>query len=433
ALAASALVISSLSAGCSAVKDAQSGLCCSDFVVGADMSGADFKMSGAANGEFHALAQASGDLSAVASASLTDVASACESIARDVGADTKKIADAEGTTGDQARATAWCDLAAATIKAKFSAKGDFGVSAKAVFVAPTCQASVSAQANCEASCTVDGKCDASAMVTCEGGKLPTVQCTGSCEGTADAPSISCTGSCSGKCTGSCSATADVAVACDGKCDGDCTVDGKAGSASGVQADGSCKGQCKGTCTAKGGAAVKCEGSCSGSCDAKCTAVPGSVKFECNGQCTKTDGSLPKCEGSAKLDCKVSADCEGSCSASVNAKAECTPPKVSLELSGTANVDVQAQIDAAISSIELNLPRLLVVLEARGKSFTAGISATADASAALIAKPGDLSVTAVACLVPIGDAVSKGVENFGVAISGSLSVAGAVGVPDPTKT
>ena len=207
----------------------------------------------------------------------------------------------------------------------------------------------------------------------------------------------------------------------------------AGSASGVQADGTCKGKCKGTCTAKGGASVACQGSCSGSCDAKCTAAPGQVKFECNGSCTKTDGSLPKCEGSAKLDCDVSADCQGSCSASVNAKAECTPPKVSLELSGTANVDVQAQIDTAIASIELNLPRLLVVLEARGATFTAGISATADASGSLIASPGDLSATAVACLIPIGAAVSKGVENFAAAISGSLSVAGSVGVPDPTKT
>jgi hypothetical protein len=235
------------------------------------------------------------------------------------------------------------------------------------------------------------------------------------------------------CTGSCTAEADVAVDCTGKCDGDCTVDGMAGSASAVQADGSCKGKCKGTCTASGGAQVACSGSCSGTCDAKCTASGGSAKFECNGTCTKTDGSPPKCEGSAELNCDVSADCKGSCSASVNAKAECTPPKVSLELTGTASADIQGQIDVAISSLEVNLPQLLVVLEARGQTFTAGIGATADASVSLLASPGDLSVTAVACLAPISDAVKAGVVNFTAAFNGALSVGLAIGVPDPTKT
>src|SRR5262245_59157762 len=69
------------------VPDPTGDLCCKDFVVGADMSGVDFGLEGEVAGEFSAFAQAGGDLSAVATGALDDVAIACENIARDLGAD----------------------------------------------------------------------------------------------------------------------------------------------------------------------------------------------------------------------------------------------------------------------------------------------------------------------------------------------------------
>jgi hypothetical protein len=436
ALAFCAVAVPMLIAGCNPsdnpITAAQNGLCCTKFVVGADMTGVDFGLTGQVDGKFKAFAQAGSDLAAVASAALTDVSTACEGIARDVGAASADITTVESMTGDQAAKTqAWCDLAKATITANFSAKGTFGVTAKAEFQPPTCSASVSAQANCEAGCTVSGTCTADAMVSCTGGKLPTVECTGDCTASAMAPSISCTGTCSGMCSGSCTAQANVAVDCTGKCDGDCTVDGMAGSASAVQADGSCSGKCNGTCTASGNAAVACQGTCSGSCDATCSVAPGSAKFECNGTCKTTDGSPPKCEGSAELSCDVSADCKANCQASVSAKAECTPPKVSLALSGTADASVQGQLDIAVASLETNLPQLLVVLEARGKAFTAGISASVDAGGTLTANVGDLSGQAVLCLPPIVSAIASASTNFAAAFQGAVSVTGAVGVPNPS--
>jgi len=435
ALALCAVTVPLLVSACNSddpLGSAANGLCCSSFVVGADMSGQSFGLKGQVKGQFVALAQAGGDLSAVATGALSDVALSCESIARDVGAKDADIATTEAMTGDpKAKTKAWCDLAAATLKANFSASGKFKATIGVDFQPPKCSASVSAQANCEASCTVDGKCTADAMVTCEGGKLPTVECTGKCAATVDVPSVSCTGKCSAKCSGSCSASVDAPqIDCEGKCDGKCTVDGTAASGSGVDAEGNCKGKCEGTCTAKpGSASAKCEGTCGGSCEGTCEATGGGAKFECNGKCDVTAGTPPKCEGSAELDCDVSAECKSNCSASVKAKAECTPPRVAVvfKTSAALDVDAQAQLNVAIASLETNLPQLLVVFKARGASFKAGIQATVDATVGLKANAGSLSGEAVLCVLPIASAVATAAENFAAALDGSVSVMGQVGV------
>ena len=434
ALALCAVTVPLLASACNSdnpLGSATDGLCCKQFVVGADLSGADFKLTGQLDGKFHAFAQAGSDLGALASASLTDVSVACESIARDVGASADDIATADATTGDAtAKLKAWCDLAVATIKANFSASGKFKAKASLAFQAPTCKASVSAQANCEAKCTVDGKCDASAMVTCEGGKPPIVDCKGDCKATVDVPAVSCSGSCSAKCTGGCTATADTpTIDCEGKCDGSCTVDGTAASGSGVQADGTCKGKCDGTCTASGGGVMaKCDGTCTGTCQGTCSATSGGAKFECNGSCTVDAGSPPRCEGSAKLDCNVDADCEGSCSASVKAKAECTPPQVSVALSADANLDAdaRAQLNVALASLETNLPQLLVVVQARGASFTAGLEGAVSAGTSLTTSIGSFSGEAALCVPVIVSAVGSASSNFAATLKAAASVTATFG-------
>ena len=429
ALAICAVTVPLLISACNSddpLGSATEGLCCKNFAVGADLSGQDFGLKGEVKGQFLALAQASADLGAVATGALTDVGIACESIARDVGAKDEDISAIDTSTdGPKAKAKAWCDLAAKTIKANFSASGKFKATIGIDYQAPKCSASVSAQANCEASCTVDGKCEASANLKCEGGKLPTVECTGKCAATVDVPSVSCTGSCTGKCSGGCTASVDAPqIDCDGKCEGTCTVDGTADSGSGIDAEGNCKGKCEGTCTAKpGSASAKCEGTCSGSCEGTCEATGGSAKFECNGKCDVTAGTPPKCEGSAELDCDVSAECKSNCSASVKAKAECTPPRVAvvIDAKGEINADLKAQLNVALASLETNLPQLLVVFEARGASFTAGIKASLDASVALSGNLGSLSGEAVFCVPPIVSALTNASADFKAAFDGSLAV------------
>jgi hypothetical protein len=430
ALAFTGLTIASLTSGCgenNPLTDAQKDLCCTEFVVGADLTGVDFELEGEIKGQYSALAQASADLAAVASGALTDVGIACENIARDLGAK-KADTDAAAAKTGAAKVTALCNLAQAQIDATFGASAEVKGKLTVDFQPPACTASIDAQAKCEGSCTVDASCDAMATPPkCTGGKL-TVECSGKCSGEANA-SVSCTGSCSGKCEGSCTAEAGATVACDGTCEGTCSADAAGGTEmNGIQADGSCKGKCEGKCTAKAGAKVECSGTCEGSCDASCEAKAG-VKFTCDGKC-EGDFEAPKCEGGkAELNCKADADCKANCSASASAKAECKPPalNVAYDVSGTASADAQVKIEAGLASLRANLPNLLVVLKARGAAFASGIEGTIDASGKIAGNAGDLSVKATACLIPIGSAVAEAAANFKASFDASVKVAGAAGI------
>jgi len=427
-LALTGVTVASMMTGCNKIADAQKGLCCSEFQVGADLSGVDFELDGKIDGQYRALAQASADLGAVAAGAITDVSIACENIARDMGADPKDTDAAAALTGS-AKVTAMCKLASAQIDATFGASASVQGKLTVDFQPPVCTASISAQASCEGGCDVDAKCDAMAKLpTCDGGKL-TVECSGSCDVTAMTPKISCTGSCTGKCEGSCKAEAGATVACDGTCEGTCTADAMGGTGKGIQADGSCQGQCDGKCTAKAGVMVDCKGTCEGSCDAKCDAQPGGVKMKCDGQCMG-DFEAPKCEGgTAKLDCKVDADCKANCSASASAKAECQPPSLNVDFAVTGKVDAaaQAKIDVGLASLKANLPNLLIVLKARGKAFADGISATVTASGKIAGSAGDLSGKATACLIPIGAAVESASGDFKATLDATVKVTGSAGI------
>lgn len=434
---ATLLALPVLAAGCSEdnpLSDATSALCCDDFQVGADLSGADFDLEGEADVRFKAFAQGASDLAAVATATLDDVRLACENIARDMGAEAADIEAAEGTSG-RAAVTAWCNLAVGQIEAKIGANGsgELGARLTVNFEPPRCEIAVDATLDCKAGCNVEAGCDVEAEPpTCTGGKL-TVECSGSCSGEANA-SVSCTGECTGTCSGSCTATAEApSIQCQGTCEGTCSANAQ-GTGNGAQADGSCNGFCSGTCTpTPGSAAVMCEGTCKGSCSAECTAQAG-VKFTCDGTC-EGDFEAPKCEG-GKLEvaCEMDADCEASCDGSASAKAECQPPSVSIdyELTASATAETQFELEAAVASLEVNLPALLLAFRARGDAFRVAAEGAVDAGGRIVANPGDLSVTAVACAGVIADTLIAAGQNFSVALDASVEVGGSLGI-SPTDS
>jgi hypothetical protein len=416
AFALTAVAISSLSAGCSAVKDAQNAACCSEFVVGQDLVNADFGVDASVKGSFNAYAQATGDLSATATATLGDVLTACQNIALDLGADPADKS-LDGQTGTDLT-KAWCKLAAAQISADFGAKGTLGGALAVDFTAPVCTASVQATADCEGSCDANANCDVKANPpTCEGGTL-SVDCKGSCTAKAGVD-LECTGECTGSCTGSCKATGGVKVDCKGKCDGTCSAAAAGGTGTGVQADGSCDGQCDGTCTLAANAPkIKCAGTCDGHCDATCKgSADASVK--CNGSCD-ADFTPLKCEGGTlKASCDVDAHCEASCNASASAKAQCTPPSVSINAEISADADVTAYT-AAIDSLKVNLPNLVLAVKGRGELFikNAGLAVTAGGE---IATSGGLNAKGSVCAIDIGIAIVQAVSNMTDAVSAATSV------------
>ena len=408
-----ALALPLITNGCSSVP-APPDLCCTDFKVGADLSGADFKVDASIKGQFTVLAQAGSDFSATATAMLDDVTSACQGIAQDLGATDADQKAADDETNPSKRVGKWCALAVAQLKASGAASGTLDIEPPQF----KCEASIDAKGGCQAKCDVSGKCDLKANPpTCTGGTLE-LECSGSCKAEVAGGSIDCKGSCDAVASGSCSA--DGGVKCQGKCEGTCE-----GGTAGASIQGNCDGMCKGTCSVTA-PDVKCNGTFEGKCKGTCAASGPSAKVECSGKCSGEVKPL-KCTG-GKLEggCKVDAKCDANCDASVSAKASCDVQPFRIVVKGTTAI--KANIEAAVATLRINLPKLILAVKARGEAI-AKIAAgfTGAGTASVVADPGKLGVKGTACAVAIVGALATGAENAKASIEAGLTVTSQIGL------
>jgi hypothetical protein len=384
-------------------------ICCTEFKVGADLSGVDFKVDADIKGQFAVLAQTGSDFSATATAMIDDVTNACRAIAQDLGAPDAEQDTAEANTDPTAKVKAWCTLAVGRLSAAGVAQGTLQITPPSF----KCEASIDAKANCQAKCDVSGKCDIKANPpVCTGGTLK-VECSGSCSASAEAPSFACKGKCSAAVKGSC--TAQGGVQCEGRCEGTCEGSTDSG--------GNCQGTCKGTCSVTKPEA-KCEGTFDGECKGTCEASGGSAKVECSGKCSAEATPL-KCEG-GKLEggCKVEAKCDANCDASVSAKASCDVQPFSITASGSAS----GGIEAAIATLKINLPKLILAVKARGEAMgRIAATLTGAGTASVVADPGKLGVKGTACALGIVGALVAGAGNAKASIEAGTSVTGAIGL------
>lgn len=374
-------------------------LCCNegDFQVGGTI-----ELEGTSGVALQAVA----DFSAIASASVDDLTTACRGIAEGLDASPEDRAAAEAIEDKRERMNAYCNLAVDQIGV-FTAM----VSVSVDFQPPQCSASVSAKANCQAKCSGSASCDIKANPpTCEGGRLE-VACSGSCTAEAGA-TLNCTGSCTGNCSGKCTADAG-GVECAGKCEGTCSAGGMAGG-TGIQADGTCEGICEGTCevTAPN---VQCSGTCEGSCDASCEATA-NASVTCDGSCD-ADFEPLRCEGGTlEGGCEVEASCEANCDASVSAKAECTPPQLTVNVTGDANIGgkLKAVLEANLGAVA-SLRGRLEGMAALSGTFVGNINADL------------LADIKVACIPVVIQAVGEAGQDVTAAFSATGSVAGSLGM------
>jgi len=361
---------------CDQVADAQSTLCCSEFVPGNDLSAVDWKLEGQANVNYGALMQAMADFSATATAMASDVSNACQAIATDLGADPNAVKETRADT----RATEWCQLAVAKIKEKAGA-----ASIQLDYQPPQCTVNASLQASCEARCSAKVECEvtpAQIIARCDPGKLSgrcSGQCSAKCEGSATL-AVTCDGTCSGACEGTCNGTCDNQLGnqCNGRC------------------NGTCQGKCRGTCEIAANSNVACEGDCTGGCDVEVTA--------------------PKCKAELSppsAECNADADCSASCKASASAKVDCTPPALTINAS--------AGIQDVIATLSVNMPKLLAVAEGRGPIMIDNAKDIVDISGSVSFD----STKAVACLVPASTAIAQAVSNIQASLTASVSVTAAV--------
>lgn len=392
ALAVAALMPAVLE-GCSSSSGGNP-LCCNEFQVGAQV---DANIGGSAQSQV--AVQAVADLGGIASAAVDDITTACMGIAQDLDAPQADQDSAAGAANKNDRMKAWCDLA---VKQIGSFKAQAGGTLSVVFQPPVCEASISAKADCQAKCSGGVKCDLKANPPkCTGGTLE-IECKGDCTASAGA-SVSCTGTCSGNCSGSCQA--EGGVKCAGKCDGACDVATDSG--------GNCNGTCKGTCavTAPG---VQCTGTCQGKCDAACKgSATASVK--CDGTCNADYQPLSCSGGKLEGGCTADAKCDANCNASVQAKASCTPPSVSVQFAGAASVDAAGKLEATLKA------HLGVIL-----AFKARLTAVADLTGTLKDNVGAVTDIKAACILPVATAVGQAFTDIGASASACGSVAGSVG-------
>jgi hypothetical protein len=92
---------------------------------------------------------------------------------------------------------------------------------------------------------------------------------------------------------------------------------------------------------------------------------------CKGGCD-VDYEEPKCEG--KLDppeCTMDADCKAGCEGRASLEAKCTPPRI--VITGTANADFAASLEAHLPAIYGVRAKLELVGEAAGKVGDAALS------------------------------------------------------------
>lgn len=229
-------------AGCG-TDPATTSVVCTDFRVGADLSGSTFGVKGTLEKPYSAFAQAAGDLASVANTMLRDVGASCRGMASELGApgDDPRVVNKEEP--DAVRG--WCAIASerfATMRPMLAAAGfELKVAAAKCTIDPVFQTS------CEARCRDDVRCE----------EKPTIE---RCP--ADARAGICDGKCTGTCTGTDTEGAPVDDAdCVGMCFGRCSAPMLAETCTATLEPPTCKGDhdCVNACLASTVARAACGG------------------------------------------------------------------------------------------------------------------------------------------------------------------------------
>ncbi|GAC1520614.1 MAG: hypothetical protein NVS3B10_21860 [Polyangiales bacterium] len=188
--------------------------------------------------------------------------------------------------------------------------------------------------------------------------------------------------------------AQLSGSCEGTCSGAC--------------DGTCNGDCEGTCAAKD-ASGKCAGKCDGTCHGKCEAT-------CHAKCEGT-WKAPKCQTQVKAP-SANANCEASCKAHAELKAECTPAKVEIVASVTGG-----EMAKLVETLTVHLPILIKAELVYGKRLAGAIETLVKVSAELPSAMGNAGLHAAACLGASAQATVKAQASIHVSVEASASVSG----------
>jgi hypothetical protein len=143
-----------------------------------------------------------------------------------------------------------------------------------------------------------------------------------------------------------------------------------------------------------------------------------ASVKCDGKCDADYQPLSCSGGKLEGGCKVDAHCQANCNASAQAKADCSPPELTVELQGSANADVAGKI---IATLKANLPLFLAIKAKFDIVGTLAGTLTANISVDTVADIKAACIPIVAATV--ADVATKQIPAI-VSVSGQIS--GSVG-------
>lgn len=370
---------------------------CTDFRPGADLSKTDFSAPKEIAATYGALAQAAADVSVVSATLVIHAQSACEDLARALGAGSS---DARlSAPRDRTGVKDTCALAAERVALARAALAAVGVVVTPI--SPRCSLDTSLQEACEARCKVDPSCvepPASARCAEEDRETTcTGLCQGPCVGTETAPST-CEGTCEGTCFGTCDSGKAKGKGAVSEDDGpDCAVDG-------CVCKGTCTGRCTATCTPRDGTGFACDGACR----AGCTGAVANTK--CIGALSR-----PTCAGDV--------DCQSACEASAAARATCEPAGIVVAVADRSKVD--AACARMVSALERDIPVLVVADSDHAKEMRTRASSLVDAAGRLLAQTQELGTEAAACGLVMAQAGTEAKDDLGAVSAAAQKVLAAL--------
>jgi len=141
-----------------------------------------------------------------------------------------------------------------------------------------------------------------------------------------------------------------------------------------------------------------------------------VSVKCDGECDADYEPLKCSGGELSGGCEVEAKCDANCDASVSSKAECKPPSITVEFSGSADVEAAGKLKLVL---EANLG-LVAALEAR-------ITGMFELSGQFVANvDADLLVDIkVACIHVVISALGGAAADLEASVSATASVMGSI--------
>ena len=379
------------------------------------------------DGKVKAFAEASAELKSIGEAMRSDIKAACVHMATDLGETDRWTADDSDDSISNDKKSGACDVVAAKIDTIMSTATAAGADFALQVSGGQCTVDADVQASCEANCKTDVTCTEPGVETrCAPAEL-TGQCDASCAGGAvcegqAAAAANCMGKCEAECQGTCSGElrGKTEGGCDGMCEGKC--DGVVTPVGGVA---NCAGTCEGKCTQPKATAM-CHGKCASSCSGKCTgeckleaaaAMNCGANVRCRGGCSATL-SAPECETELTPPvCSGDTDCQTSCAGQASAKAQCSPPTVTL----VANVDATPDVAKLKATLEANLPSILLAAKTKGQLAVRALQKVSATGQAVVQASNSLGGKDLACAVTAASASVNAATSMNVSVNASANV------------